>query len=78
MYRRLVVRNIVCTFAVVLAYAITTAVVVLGVLGASTGSNQVRNGDVVNNRRGPSRMRRYLWLTGWLGRTAFHGYSVLH
>ncbi|CAM9518775.1 unnamed protein product [Ectocarpus fasciculatus] len=39
-YRRLVARNITCTVAIVLAYAITTVVVVLAVLGASPGSNQ--------------------------------------
>lgn len=77
-YRRLVARNIACTVAVVLAYAITTAVVVLAVLHASPGSNQVRNGDVDNNMGGPSRMPRYLWLTGWMGRTTFRGYSVLY
>ncbi|CAM9280272.1 unnamed protein product, partial [Ectocarpus sp. 4 AP-2014] len=40
-YRRLVARNIVCTVAVVLGYTITTAVVVLAVLAASPGNNQI-------------------------------------
>ncbi|CAM9559444.1 unnamed protein product [Ectocarpus sp. 4 AP-2014] len=59
-YRRLVVRNIVCTVSLVLAYAITTAVVVLGVLGASPGSNQA---DLIADMAPPINIFMTLCLT---------------
>ncbi|CAN0093293.1 unnamed protein product, partial [Ectocarpus sp. 6 AP-2014] len=40
-YRRLVARSIVCTVAVVLGYTTTAAVVVLAVLAAFPGNNQI-------------------------------------
>lgn len=44
-YRKLVLRNIFCTTAIVISYSITTVAVVLAVLRESTDNNKVRGPD---------------------------------
>lgn len=47
-YRRVVLRNIVCTAGIVTSYAITTLVVVVALLRESTENNKVRHIDWIS------------------------------